>query len=95
MNATGELLLALFVFCLGFIILTEFFFHIIQNKIREKRHSHPPACDRVGNTGSVSYAEVDKEEKGQSRVFPPYDMDGASHPAFLLKYLKRTCHHEL
>jgi len=67
-------LTTLFIFCLGFITLAEYFYHIIKNKLK-KHHSHNPAglhdCP----------VEFDKRKEGDKGFF----FNNASHPlAFFL-----------
>lgn len=79
METISELIAVLFVFCLGFITLTEYFYHIIQDKIRKKRHGHNPT-----GFGLHSPVEFDKRKEGDKGVFF-HTGNGASRPlAFLL-----------
>ena len=80
METVSELIQALFIFCLGFIVLTEYFYHIITDKIKQKKqyHGHTP------QTSPDAYG-VDKEEEGKKGGFSHNGNNGASclH-AFLL-----------
>ena len=61
METVSELILTLFILSLSIIILTEFFYHIITDKIK-KRHGHTP------QTSPDAYG-VDKKRGGQKRGF--------------------------
>jgi len=79
METLSELVTVLFIFCLGFITLTEYFYHIIKNKLK-KHHGHNSA----GLCGcSVGF---DKRKEGDKGVF--HTGNGASRLlAFLLTTL--------
>ena len=62
METLSELTAALFIFCLGFITLTEYFYHIIKNKLK-KHHGHNSA----GLCGCS--VEFDKRKEGDKGVF--------------------------
>ena len=64
METVSELIQALFILCLGITILTETFYHIITDKIKQKKqhHGHTP------QTSPDAYG-VDKKRGGQKRGF--------------------------
>jgi len=63
-------LTVLFIFCLGFITLTEYFYHIIKNKLK-KHQSHNSA----GLAGCP--VEFDKRKEGEGAF--SHTGNGASH----------------
>jgi len=70
-------LTTLFIFCLGFITLIEYFYHIIRDRIRKKHHSH----NSTGLAGCP--VEFDKRKEGEGGF--SHTGNGASHLlAFLL-----------
>lgn len=79
METISELILTLFIFCLGFIVLTEYFYHIITDKIKQKKqyHGHTP------QTSPDAYG-VDKEEEGKKGVFSHTGNGASCLHAFLL-----------
>ena len=79
METISELIQALFILCLGITILTETFYHIITDKIKQKKqhHGHTPP------TSPDAYG-VDKEEEGKKGVFSHTGNGASCLHAFLL-----------
>ena len=67
METISELLASLLILSIAIILLTEFFYNIIRNKI-QKLHSHPPSHLRPG---------ADIGEDGKKRI--THIGNGASH----------------